>query len=112
MNVAPARNCVSTSHLAAATCHYCTITVCTTIVCDAHKLRRDSVRRFSFPIFAISRVHSEGGVGGGGGTRRDSTRSRAGGRLPKLNRAGQSSRQILSLLYCIVGLFRSEFTRR
>jgi len=66
MNVAPARNCVSTSHLAAATCHYCTITVCTTIVCDAHKLRRDSVRRFSFPIFAISRVHSEGGVGGAG----------------------------------------------
>lgn len=32
MNVASARNCVSTSHFAAATCHYCTITVCTTIV--------------------------------------------------------------------------------
>ena len=26
------RNCVSMPHLAAATCHYCTITVCTTIV--------------------------------------------------------------------------------
>lgn len=32
MNVVSARNCVSASHFAAATCHYCTITVCTTIV--------------------------------------------------------------------------------
>lgn len=32
MNVVSARNCVSASHFAAATCHYCTITMCTTIV--------------------------------------------------------------------------------
>lgn len=32
MNVVSVRNCVSASHFAAATCHYCTITVCTTIV--------------------------------------------------------------------------------
>lgn len=38
MNVAPARNCVSTSHFAAATCHYCTITVCTTIVASRTSL--------------------------------------------------------------------------
>lgn len=35
MNVASARNCVSTSHFAAATCHYCTITVCLLSLCRA-----------------------------------------------------------------------------
>lgn len=35
MNIASARNCVSTSHFAAATCHYCTITVCLLSLCRA-----------------------------------------------------------------------------
>lgn len=35
MNVVSARNCVSTSHFAAATCHYCTITVCLLSLCRA-----------------------------------------------------------------------------
>lgn len=51
MNVASARNCVSTSHFAAATCHYCTITVCLLSLCRAQASPSNDHSR-SFSIFA------------------------------------------------------------
>lgn len=42
MNVASVRNCVSTSHFAAATCHYCTITVCLLSLCRAQASQSDN----------------------------------------------------------------------
>lgn len=59
INVTSTRNCVSTSHFAAATCHYCTITVCTTIVAsrtsfgDLSILFRDRSRLFRKVNFFI-----------------------------------------------------------
>lgn len=55
MNVASARNCVSASHFAAATCHYCTITVCTTIVASRTSFVQSDLIILANLVFRFSR---------------------------------------------------------